>query len=244
MGSSPIHTAKNDTDNNDNKMKNTLFVFGCSYSSDFEKSGIEKEYELYKNGWPTSWAEILSEKLNMDLINKSKGSLSNNDIFERFCIESDKIKKDDIVIIGWSYLNRFRVADVNSIERWENITINSPCHSISKKTSEEIFINRTSPLYEIEIHNWENLIKSYAKCKGFSIYFWNAGIPFQEQDGYLLECFRKRKGDTFIDVIMSKGGLRIIEETKGEILDFHLSENGHVIQSELFYDEIKKYKQR
>lgn len=221
-------------------MKNTLFVFGCSYSSRFEESGINKEYKTYKNGWPKSWPEILSEKLGMNLINKSKGGLCNDDIFERFCIESDKIKKDDIVIIGWSYLDRFRVADIIIKDEWENLSSNSESDNISISTSNEISINRTSFLYENEIHNREKLIKLYSESKGFKVYFWNAGFPFQNQEGYLLNKIEKETPhDTFIQFVLRSGGKKITEETNGIVNDNHLGEMGHIIQANLFYDEIK-----
>jgi hypothetical protein len=217
-----------------------LYIFGCSYSAEFKKSGITEEYFKFKNGWPKSWSNLLNEKLGMNLVNTAKGGNGNDQIFDDFCIQSDKIKKDDIVIIGWSYINRFRLPDGSDNKKWINLSPVSSNLNVSKRTIEEISINRVSELYEDEIHNRENLIKSYSKSKNFKVYFWNAGFPFQKQDGYLLECFRKRKEDTFIDFVMNRGGLRIIEETKGEIDDNHLSENGHVIQFELFYDKIKK----
>jgi len=229
-------------------MKNKLYIFGCSYSSCFEMAGINKEYHIYKNGWPKSWSEILSEKLNTTVVKKAKGGFGNDAIFDEFCIQSDKIKKNDIVIIGWSYLNRFRVptflnevtdsSELSTI--WDNISIHSTTPNFSKKTIEEISLSRNSILYEIEIHNRENLIREYSKSKGFKVYFWNASHPFENENGYLLQNIeRKTPHDTFIQFVLRLGGSRIMEETNGMINDNHLGEMGHVIQANLFYNEIK-----
>jgi hypothetical protein len=221
-------------------MKNNLYIFGCSYSADFEMSGVKKQYESYKNGWPKSWSEILSEKLNMTLVNKARGGFGNDAIFDEFCIESDKIKKDDIVIIGWSYFNRFRVPTFFNGWKWDNISIFSDTPKLSKKTIQEIVVSRDCILYENEIHNRETLIKQYSKSKGFKVYFWNASYPFENEEGYLLQNIEKKTPqDTFINFVSRLGGQKIIEETNGIVDDNHLGENGHIIQANLFYDEIK-----
>ena len=204
-------------------------------------SGVKTQYSIYKNGWPKSWSEILSEKLNMTLVNKARGGFGNDAIFDEFCMVSDKIKKNDIVIIGWSYLNRFRVPRFfNNIWEWNNISVFSDISELSKKTIEEIGVSRDCILYETEIHNREKLIREYSKLKGFKVYFWNAAFPLENEDGYLLQNIEKETYlDTFITFVSRLGGQQIIEETNGIVDDSHFGEKGHIIQANLFYDEIK-----
>ena len=203
-------------------------------------SGVKKEYVNYKNGWPKSWSEILSEKLNMTLINKAKGGLGNDAIFDEFCIQSDKIEKNDIVIIGWSYLNRFRFPKFIEDWKWENMSVYSEPPPLSKRTIEQVGVSRDNILYEDELHNRETLIKSYAKLKGFKVYFWNAALPLKNENGYLLQNIeRESNEDTFIQIVSRLGGQKIIDETNGIVNDNHLGEVGHIIQANLFYDEIK-----
>lgn len=227
-------------------MKNNLFVFGCSYSAKFKHSGITTDYETYLNGWPLSWSEILSDKLNLELVNRAKGGRSNDSIFDDFCNESGNIKKGDIVIIGWSYLNRFRTCSTKSNStRWIDVSVSNPeaivkHTNLSTRTVEEICLSRIDDLYEIELHNREKLIVDYLKLKNVNLFLWNGGFPFKTQEHYLLEKFRENELETFDNFVDKHGGFTIAKETQGKISDNHLGKHGNIVQAELFYDEILK----
>lgn len=225
-------------------MKNKLYIFGCSYSALFQNSGIKNEYlELLKK-WPRHWSEMLAEKLDLELKNYALGGSGNDSIFDLFCSKSHLFQQGDVIIIGWTYMNRFRVFDTTTNETWENLSIGTTTESSSKivsnQTIEEICVNRTSPAYEVELHNRENLIKTFTESKNLNLFLWNAGYAINNQDGYLLEYLKKDSPtDTFVDIVKRHGGLNIEEETNGKVLDNHFGKIGNEVQADLFYKEIK-----
>jgi len=227
-------------------MKNKLFIFGCSHSAKFKDSGITTDYETHLNGWPLSWSEILSDNLNLELRNLARGGRSNDSIFDDFCNESDNIKKGDVVIIGWSYLNRFRIWSTKyNPTRWIDVSVADfetikEATGFSKRTVEEICLSRDNQLYETEIHNREKLILDYLKLKNVNVFLWNGGSPFENNDNYLLEKFEENLSETFEIWFRKNGGSTITEETQGKIIDNHLGKHGNILQAELFYDEILK----
>ena len=79
--------------------KNTLHTFGDSYTEGQRGGNL-----------PKSWSEILGEKLNMEVKNYGIGGNSNPQIFDDVCNKSHEFNKGDIVIINWTYKDRFRWA--------------------------------------------------------------------------------------------------------------------------------------
>ncbi len=93
---------------------NKLWIFGDNNSAIFGKTKERrfKYYKEYRNGvFPKTWSELLSKELNLELRNMAVSGQSNYDIFDMFCKCINQIQKDDIVIIGWGYINRFRLVD-------------------------------------------------------------------------------------------------------------------------------------
>ena len=93
---------------------NKLWIFGDNASAIFGKTKERrfKYYKEYRNGiFPKTWSELLSKELGYDLRNMAVSGQSNYDIFDMFCKCIDQIQKDDIVIIGWGYIERFRLVD-------------------------------------------------------------------------------------------------------------------------------------
>jgi len=217
-------------------MKNKLYIFGCSYSSLFGYSGITTDYKDYLGQWPKHWSEILSENLNLELVNLATGGNSNDGIFDDFCKHIDKINSGDIVIIGWSYITRIRVVEHNE---WVSMSPGYMSVAISQKTLSEMCVNRNHPLFEDELHNREFLIQEYAKLKGITLFLWNAGFPFKHQPNYLLNDLLEMEYDSFVGVVRRHGGNTIEEETNNIIKDIHLGRDGNIVQAELFYSEIK-----
>ena len=46
--------------------------------------------------------------------------------------------------------------------------------------------------------------------------------------------------DNTFSLVIKNGGQWIIDETNNEVNDFHMGESGHKVQSDLFYEYIKK----
>jgi hypothetical protein len=226
---------------------NTLYTFGCSFTEDYKKSNSYNEYKKFRNNeLPDVWPTLLSKNLQKNLINKGHGGIGNSQIFVDFCELSERISKDDIVIIGWTKITRFRWADEN---RWQHLMgSDKDMNSISLKTHNEILVNRTNPLYIEEINNYEKIIIELSKYKQFQVYFWSSDSDIiykspKNKETYLLYEYKNEFHEfTPFHMININGGPTTIEhETNGIVHDNHLGERGHKIQSDLFYQHIKKY---
>jgi hypothetical protein len=218
---------------------NTLWVFGDNSSCIFGKTK-ERRFEYYKifrNGnFPISWSELLSNKLSFKLNNYAVAGQTNYDIFEWFCKMCTKFKENDIILIGWSDTARFRLYD-EYLKDYITIRPNAIKHSntpkilngISLETIEEILKNRTNTRWIEEIESWETLIKNYCELKKCKLRFWtfssNLNKPYYIGGQY----------NNFREHLISIGAEDITIETNGKLIDDHLGEKGHFIQSEFFH---------
>lgn len=229
-----------------------------------------QEWKNFRGGGlPPCWGDLLSEKLNMKMANHAIAGMSNSEIFQTICQHSHEFEKDDIVIINWTYPHRFRwVFWWDKIERYIWVRLGGAPHDgsvISEETRIDVALQKTLPLCIDEIYENENLISEYSKSKGFEVFFWSADvdiindlpterlidrkyilgdlinnipspIPYEKH----IQIHRASMKRTIFDVFYEYGGVTIAEETNWEVLDNHLGEKGHVVQSELFYKYITK----
>jgi hypothetical protein len=231
---------------------NTLFTFGCSYTEDF--NDVHENYRLYKefNGgtFPKTWSTLLSEKLDTNLKNYGLSASSNQLIFSTFCKRINEINKGDIVIIQWSFIERYRLSDESGVE-WLRLGPGpiSDDNPISKECHESILINRTKKPYIDEIYDYEKIIDRLAKEVGFDVYYWtmineliyNQPKDILNQKKYLLNDYIKDHFDNTFSIVLKNGGKWIFEETNNTIKDTHMGDLGHQVQSDLFYKHIMKY---
>ena len=77
---------------------NNLYIFGDSFSTNFTSTN---EVEINE-----SWPVLLSEKLNLNLINHAIIGASNGEIINKFFEKYENIKKDDIIIFEIGFYNR------------------------------------------------------------------------------------------------------------------------------------------
>jgi hypothetical protein len=162
----------------------SLWVFGDNASAIFGKTKERrfKYYKEYRNGnFPKTWSELLSKELGFTLRNMAIGGVSNYDIFDMFCKCAEQIKKDDLVIIGWSYVQSFRLVDENTNgfisvrnNQFKEYQVNIPkmLNGIEKHTIDSILNNRKNTDWKNEIYNWESIINLLAKLIGFKLVYW------------------------------------------------------------------------
>jgi len=144
---------------------NKLWVFGDNASAIFGKT-TERRFKYYKEyrggNFPKTWSELLSKELGFTLRNMAIGGVSNYDIFDMFCKCSEQIKKDDIVIIGWSYTQTFRLFNENSNgfisirnNQFKEHEVNIPnmLNGIDKNTIDSILNNRINTQWINEVYN-------------------------------------------------------------------------------------------
>jgi len=228
-----------------------LFLFGCSYTAEyFFDSDLNKEYEEYYNfrggNFPPTWGQLLANKLNLELVNYAWGGNGNDQIFHDVCKNFSQFKSDDVVIIEWSYISRFRWAQFDD-NFWMTVgPVNNDPEIIDENTLNDILINRTHKLYIEQIYDFEKVIEALSKYIGFKLYFWSAdnqiiypNEKINRQAKYIASEYVK-KDETIFNEVFRRNGKRIFEETDGKIDDNHFGESAHRILSEIFYSHIKE----
>ncbi len=231
----------------------TLYTFGCSYTEGFKmvNDNYIKYFEFLGDRIPKSWPEILSEKLGCELKNYGEGASGNQQIFCEISKRCVEFVKGDIVIVQWSFMERYRIADDRGgwlkkgpgSQNEFNHQLNNDCH-------ESIVINRTQKKYTEEIYDYEKILDRLSKEVGFELYYWTIineliyDLPKEilNQKKYLLFDDIKDKHDNVFSIVLKNGGKWIFEETNDKINDSHMGELGHKIQSDLFYKHIMKYR--
>jgi len=201
----------------------TVWTFGDSLTAEFdEEHKWSGDYIKWKGYKPKVYANLISEKLNLNLINLGVGGSDNYSIFQSFCDVSDKIKNDDVVIFGWSSPIRFRLA--KNEKKWvsflPNYTKNRTyIDGISIDTVNEMLINRGSVKFVEEVNSWIRLINHTLKDVSYT--HWTTF-------------------DGRINANMIRGINDIRTETNGSIDDGHFSEKGHIELSNLLITYLSK----
>jgi hypothetical protein len=227
-----------------------LFLFGCSYtaeyffSSEFNKTYAEY-YDFRGGNFPPTWGQLLANKLNLELVNYAWGGNGNDQIFHDVCKNFSQFKSDDIVIIEWSYICRFRWARFEG-DFWMPVgPVNNDPEIIDENTLNDILINRSHKLYIEQIYDFEKVIDTLSKYVGFKVYFWSAdhqiiypNEKINRQAKYIASEHVK-KDETIFNEVFRRNGKRIFEETDGQVDDNHFGESAHQILSEIFYSHIK-----
>jgi len=209
---------------------NTLWTFGDSLTAPFdEKYTWSADYIKWKGYVPKVYGDIISEKLGYSLKNLGVGGFDNYSIFQKFCDISHKIKKNDLVIFGWSSPIRFRL--VNFIDNWTTILPNyhnrhADLKNITEETLSQIIVNRESFKYVDEVNSWIRMMSSM--IADVDIIHWTS--------------FDKR-----IMAISIQNVELIKDETKNIVSDTHFSEKGQLQLSEIllnhyYSDRTKKIK--
>lgn len=177
-------------------MKNKLWTFGDSYTAgilpDIDHFTPYVEYlkclGISKEEFPECWGYQLAKKLNFEYETVSVGGSSNEEIFNNICTKSSEFKKGDIVIINWTYLNRFLWAlpkelwDLNNkggfpMGKFRRAGINVHIDEIlekigTKETYEMVGSNNSMDSWIEIVLNYEKIIDSLAKSVGFDVYYW------------------------------------------------------------------------
>ena len=227
---------------------NTLWIFGDSFSSDFDYKNLHGNHKSYMDIFNIEhipvWASVLGEKLGYDVKNLAKGGNSNYQIFQDYCDSCHLIQPNDIVIVGWGLIDKFRISQNNKVV---NIHPNNTrdYENMSKSTLDEMIKNRQEVYNGIdvwagEINGWENAMDTLSKNKGYQIYFWSTEedrlMKQEDKKNYL--CSESKK--SLIHYLRDLGCLSMSQETNDVVGDSHFGLQGHNKQAEIFYNEIKK----
>jgi hypothetical protein len=187
------------------------------------------KYSKIKGYYPKHFPEILSEKLNLNLVNLAKPSTSNDQIFHSFIENINLINKNDILFFGWTYVSRYNLG--NKYNEFENININREDENTiddftSNQSINEILLNRGSHTI---FYKWvSNYIKLINHIFSNSIIIHTDFFDHGNSDEYVTEYKNL--------LTIKENPERIYEDIKSGF-DHHLSENGH----KKFTEELIKY---
>jgi hypothetical protein len=233
----------------------TLWIFGDSFSTNFDYNNLHDNHRRYLEIMGTNefktWPIILAEKLGYELKNLAKGGDSNYQTFQTICDNCHEIKENDIVIVGWGLITKFRISYDNQFVNIHPQGGIKDYGTLSKETIQEILDNRLKNFryankrdrYAEEVYLWEKVISVLAKNKNFKVYFWNS------EEDRLIYCepnefknnrnyFCKNSKEPLIYYLRKNGCTTIEDDTNNLISDSHFGVNGHIKQSEIFYNEI------
>lgn len=206
-----------------------LWIFGDSFGDRFSDYDVVKyhdsdyrvRYHKWKGYSPLSYGEVISKELGCDIEILSSAGSSNTEIFHTFISKMDEIAEGDLVIVNWTYLNRFRIANDNN--EFDKVMIQAGCKSpnslVDIKSLEEIGVNRNShTIYYKEVSDYSKVIKKICNNKIYT-FIWTFMNHSEKMDKYIKE---------FYDEVKSINNLETItQETLGTIVDGHYSEYAH-----------------
>jgi len=221
-----------------------LWIFGDSFSDRFSGYDVVKyhdsdyrvRYHKWKGYSPLSYGEVISKELGCDIEILSSAGSSNTEIFHTFISKMDEITEGDLVIVNWTYLNRFRIANDNN--EFDKVMIQAGCKSpnslINIKSLEEIGVNRNShTIYYKEVSDYSKVIKKICNNKIYT-FIWTFMNHSEKMDKYIKE---------FYDEVKSINNLETItQETLGIIVDGHYSEYAHQQVADEILKNIKLWK--
>ena len=221
-----------------------LWIFGDSFSDRFSGYDVVKyhdsdyrvRYHKWKGYSPLSYGEVISKELGCDIEILSSAGASNTEIFHTFISKMDEITEGDLVIVNWTYLNRFRIANDNN--EFDKVMIQAGCKSpnslINIKSLEEIGVNRNShTIYYKEVSDYSKVIKKICNNKIYT-FIWTFMNHSEKMDKYIKE---------FYDEVKSINNLETItKETLGIIVDGHYSEYAHRQLADEILKNIKLWK--
>lgn len=241
-------------------MKNTLWSFGCSFTAEYHplNETPPNNYDLYREfkggSLPPVWPTLLSTKLNLNNQNKGIGASSNYTIFQQFCKYCSELKSDDIVIVGWTSIYRFPLAETNT--HMLDLLPSCSYSNFDKKILDYLFVNRTHDIWKQEIVRFTQIMIEICKEKNVKILFWSFTDDLikylhnsEEISDYFLIFDKNVKNNDYSvyqsitnseNINENDRNYTIIEETNRKIEDYHMGQYGHERQSEYFYNWINK----
>lgn len=225
-----------------------LWVFGDSFSSDplMSNHNYNKYVEITGKNIVT-WPHLLGQHLGYDVANLATQGSSNYQTFQDFCKNSHRINEGDMVIIGWGLVEKFKWADDKNLDGFRSVHPNDVKMNYKEGTFFDIVENRKSKIWRQEIYDWENFLKSFAVARGIEFYTW----ANEEQDLIYNEptdlkeakekfWLIKNSDKPLIHYLKNVGAKTMTDETNGEVQDFHMGYEGHIVQAKLFYNDIQE----
>ena len=94
---------------------NKLWVFGDSFTAGNGCLHNEAYTKYKESDNDLVWPEIVANRLNLELINRGMGAYSNDKIIDIIIEDYNLINKNDLIIIGSTFYNRFDIPNNNTL---------------------------------------------------------------------------------------------------------------------------------
>lgn len=162
-------------------MRNTVHAFGDSFTQSFSDQfqGLvhwATSYRDYLKGEiPKNYVDIVAEKLDMNVNNKGVGGRSNMYIFHRFTEYIDKFKKGDVVLVNWTAVSRFSIANEFNelVDVIPGLSHPKQHEYVDKDVTETIGVNRSMySVYWMEVLDYITTMNEICKLKEVKIVHW------------------------------------------------------------------------
>lgn len=186
-----------------------IWIFGDSFSCTLDNPNTwATDYVKWKGYIPKTFGQIIGDHYGIGVKTMAESGLDNDTIYEIICESAPHINSDDIILIGWSNILRFRLSINNKWQSilWYDLDSN---FGVDRRTILDIITNRESKVYEDEFLKRKNFLNWLFKNN--KIIHWT---PFSQQ-------FHLMNGFEPIETVY--------KETNGLIDDKHYSEFGHKV---------------
>lgn len=231
-----------------------LYTFGDSFT------------DFYPNRDTLNWAKLLSNKLDVELINKGLVGCSNSFILKTIINELENIKKDDYVIIQISGPGRMDIpVSENEYRTVYSSDMGVYNDEIKKNKNYTWDINQWKIIedYFINFHSlgftYKNDIELIRKITHFiyknltkNVILWNicsiGGETAPEYNDNIDKTYgiKEYNDNIWLDdpkigwiERIDQSDKSIYKQTNKQTKDYHLSEEGHVWLSEIIFKKIK-----
>jgi hypothetical protein len=187
------------------------------------------------------YPDYVSNHFNLELVNTARGGASNEMIFDNVFTHIKDIKKDDYIIIGISYFERFDVfinnilspTNINSISTTSDIVFQN--NALSRQGLLEIVNNRNNKVFKDRLIREIKAIKYLLNSVCDNVCIWthdNELIEVDDENIFLMPIEYTKFSSFMYDNKMA-----LAQETNNTIPDGHFGEPGH----KLWADIIIKY---
>jgi hypothetical protein len=179
------------------------------------------------------FGDIVAEHFNLECINLGQSGAGNEKILDALLSNIHLISKNDYVIFGVSYFQRFDI-DGNNLLDFSTINTNSlldnttnndnVTDSLSRKGLMEIVINRASKKFEDRLLRQVKGISYIVKQLSKNVYVWTNDHYLDEQNTGLFQL-----PNAYHNISQFLNENSIESHTNKVVCDGHLSEIGHMV---------------
>lgn len=189
------------------------------------------------------YPDYVSNHFNLELVNTATGGASNEMIFDTLFTNIENINKEDYIIIGISYFERFDTfinnvlspTNVGSISTTSNIVFQN--NGLSRQGLLEIINNRNNKVFKDRLIRQIKAIKYLLNsvCDNVCIWTHDDGLIEANDDN----IFLMPESYTNFSSFMFEKKMALAQETNGVVADGHFGAPGHKLWADYIIKHFK-----